>query len=84
MSVSSVTPTVSSPVNTAADLPENSTGNLNSEFRVAGEIRNDRTSALRWIRSHLFRYKHLVASFLVASIVASKRYSSVPSLTGLA
>ncbi len=84
MSVSSVTPTVSSPVNTAADLPENSTGNLNSEFRVAGEIRYDRSSALRWILSHLFRYKHLVASFLVASIVASTLYSSVPRLTGLA
>jgi ATP-binding cassette, subfamily B, bacterial len=84
MSISSVNPTVSSPISAPVDSPRNSNRNSNSEFRVANEVQYDHSSALRWILSHLFRYKHLLASFLVAAIVASALYSSVPRLTGLA
>jgi ATP-binding cassette subfamily B protein len=39
---------------------------------------------VRWILSHLFRYKRYVASFLFAALSVAILYSSVPRLTGLA
>jgi ATP-binding cassette subfamily B protein len=39
---------------------------------------------VRWILSHLLRYKHFMASFLFAAITVAVLYSSVPRLTGLA
>lgn len=54
------------------------------EFRAADEYHYDRSSAVRWILSHLFRYKHFMASFLFAAISVAILFSSVPRLIGLA
>jgi ATP-binding cassette subfamily B protein len=54
------------------------------EFRVADEYVYDRSSPVRWILSHLLRYKHLLVSFLFASVTASALFAAVPRLTGLA
>ena len=54
------------------------------EFRAVDEIHYDRSSAVRWILSHLLRYKHFMASFLFASITVAILFSSVPRLIGLA
>jgi len=39
---------------------------------------------MRWIISHLLRYKWYLASFLSASLITNVLYSAVPRLTGLA
>lgn len=54
------------------------------EFRAADEYHYDRSSALRWVLSHLFRYKRYMASFLFAAITVAILFSSVPRLIGLA
>ena len=54
------------------------------EFSVSDEFVHNRTSPLRWILSHLLRYKHFVASFLCASAAAALLASSVPALIGRA
>jgi ATP-binding cassette subfamily B protein len=54
------------------------------EFRAAGEFHYDRRSPVRWILSHLFRYKRYMASFLFAAITVAILFSSVPRLIGLA
>ena len=42
-----------------------------SEFTVAGAHRYDRRGPLRWILSHVLRYKRFIAGFLLASITAN-------------
>ncbi len=64
--------------------PPDSNAASRSEFRVADEYQYNRSSALRWILSHLLRYKHFAASFIFASLMASILFSSVPVLTGRA
>ncbi len=54
------------------------------EFRAVDEYHYNRSSAVRWILSHLLRYKHFMASFLFASITVAVLFSSVPRLIGLA
>lgn len=54
------------------------------EFRAADEYHYDRSNAVRWILSHLFRYKRFMASFLFAAISVAILFSSVPRLIGLA
>ena len=54
------------------------------EFRVAGEYRYNRSGALRWVLSHLLRYKTFIVSFLLASAGTAVLFSAVPALTGLA
>ena len=53
------------------------------EFRAVDEYHYDRRSAVRWILSHLLRYKHFMASFLFAAITVAILFSSVPRLIGL-
>jgi ATP-binding cassette subfamily B protein len=60
-------------------LPE-----ANREFSVAEAYRYEHTSPLRWVLSHLWRYKLLLLSFMVASILTNVLFSTVPRLTGLA
>jgi len=55
-----------------------------SEFRVDDEHIYDRSGPVRWIISHLLRYPHLLASFLLAAALTNVLFSSVPRLTGLA
>lgn len=54
------------------------------EFRVADEYQYERSSAVRWILSHLLRYKLLMASFILAAVSAAILFSTVPRLIGQA
>jgi ATP-binding cassette subfamily B protein len=57
---------------------------LKREFSVAGEHVYNRSSPLRWILSHLIRYPHLMASFLLAATLTNVLFSAIPVLTGQA
>jgi ATP-binding cassette subfamily B protein len=57
---------------------------LKREFTVAGEYHYNRSSAVRWIISHLLRYKHLILSFMLTVILTNILYSVIPVLTGVA
>ncbi len=54
------------------------------EFSVADEHFYNHAGPIRWIISHLIRYPHLLASFLVAAALTNVLFSSIPRLTGLA
>ncbi|HEU0293209.1 MAG TPA: ABC transporter ATP-binding protein [Anaerolineales bacterium] len=54
------------------------------EFSVDDEHIYNRSGPVRWIISHLLRYPHLLASFLLAATLTNVLFSSVPRLTGLA
>ncbi|UCH25657.1 MAG: ABC transporter ATP-binding protein [Trueperaceae bacterium] len=54
------------------------------EFRVADEYPYDRSSPLRWIVSHLLRYKLLLATFVVSASLTNIFVSAIPRMTGLA
>ena len=54
------------------------------EFSVADEHIYNRSGPVRWIVSHLIRYPHFLASFLVAATLTNVLFSAVPRLTGLA
>ena len=57
---------------------------LKREFTVAGEYHYNRSSPVRWIISHLLRYKHLILSFMLTVILTNTLYSVIPVLTGVA
>ncbi|HEY6286220.1 MAG TPA: ABC transporter ATP-binding protein [Ktedonobacteraceae bacterium] len=57
---------------------------LKREFTVAGEYHYNRSSPVRWITSHLLRYKHLILSFMLTVILTNILYSVIPVLTGVA
>lgn len=54
------------------------------EFSVTDEYVYDRSGPVRWILSHLLRYPHFLASFLLAATLTNVLFSAVPRLTGLA
>jgi ATP-binding cassette, subfamily B, bacterial len=54
------------------------------EFSIADEHIYDRSRPVRWIVSHLVRYPHFLASFLLAATLTNVLFSAVPRLTGLA
>ena len=54
------------------------------EFSIADEHIYDRSGPARWIASHLLRYPHFLASFLLAATLTNVLFSAVPRLTGLA
>ena len=57
---------------------------LKREFSVAGEVVYNRAGPVRWIISHLLRYPHFLASFLVAALLTNVLFSTIPRLTGIA
>src|SRR5437660_12487984 len=57
---------------------------IKREFTVANEYLYNRSSATRWIMSHLLRYKHLAFGFMLLSIIVNVLFSPIPSLTGVA
>ncbi len=57
---------------------------LKREFTVSDEYHYDRASPVRWIVSHLLRYKHLILSYMLAAILTNILYSVIPLLTGQA
>jgi ATP-binding cassette subfamily B protein len=56
----------------------------NAEFTVTGAPPYDHSSPLRWILSHIARYKLLATAFLVGITVTQILFAAVPRLTGLA
>src|SRR2546425_1015920 len=54
------------------------------EFTIVNEYQYNLTSPVRWIVSHVLRYKRYIASFVLASIVTNTLYACVPILTGTA
>ncbi len=57
---------------------------IKREFTVAGEYHYNHLSPVRWIISHLMRYKHLILSFMLAVILTNILYAVIPVLTGVA
>ena len=56
----------------------------NREFTVASEYQYNHSSPVRWILSHVLRYKHFILSFALASLITNSFYATVPILTGMA
>ena len=56
----------------------------NREFTVTNEYHYNRSSPIRWIISHVLRYKRFIASFALASLITNTFYATVPILTGAA
>jgi ATP-binding cassette subfamily B protein len=57
---------------------------IKREFTVANEYQYNRSGPVRWIISHLLRYKHLVISFMLAATLGNVFYAIIPILTGMA
>ena len=56
----------------------------NSEFSVEHEYVYNRSGPVRWIVSHVLRYKLFLGMFLLAVTLTNVLFSAVPRLTGLA
>ncbi|MEX2534984.1 MAG: ABC transporter ATP-binding protein [Trueperaceae bacterium] len=56
----------------------------NAEFTIKDAHQYDRSSPVRWILSHVARYKLLLASFIVGIIITQALFSAVPWITGIA
>jgi ATP-binding cassette subfamily B protein len=54
------------------------------EFSIAEEYTYNRKDPLRWIISHLLRYKGLLLLFLTAAFLTNVLFSAVPRLIGVA
>jgi ATP-binding cassette, subfamily B, bacterial len=54
------------------------------EFSVADEHVYNRSGPIHWIISHLLRYPHFLASFLLAATLTNVLFSAIPLLGGLA
>ncbi len=54
------------------------------EFTINNEYSFSQASPARWIISHLWRYKHLILCYMLASITANSLYMTVTLLTGVA
>lgn len=54
------------------------------EFTVADEYHYNRSSAIRWIASHVVRYKRFLACFLLGTLLSSVLISARPWLIGVA
>ncbi len=57
---------------------------VNREFRVEDAYHYNQAGPVRWIVSHLLRYKHFVASFVVGAVVTNVLNAAIPTLTGAA
>ena len=55
-----------------------------SEFSVADAYTYDRSGPVRWVLSHLARYRLLLVGYLLSALLANVLFSAVPRLTGLA
>jgi ATP-binding cassette subfamily B protein len=54
------------------------------EFSVAGEYHYDRAGPVRWIASHLLRYKRILLCWLITAVLANILNAVIPTLTGAA
>ncbi|WP_242527162.1 ABC transporter ATP-binding protein [Ktedonosporobacter rubrisoli] len=55
-----------------------------SEFTVAGEYHYNSSGPVRWIASHLLRYKLLAFGFILLAVLTNGLYSSISFLAGSA
>ena len=55
-----------------------------SEFTISDQYPYDHRSPVRWIISHLLRFRWLVLSFLTAGLTATLLNGAIPGLTGKA
>ena len=53
-----------------------------SEFTVGGRRAYDQRSPVRWIVSHILRFRLLLAAFLVGSVAATLLNGAIPGITG--
>ncbi|MEM7345927.1 MAG: ABC transporter ATP-binding protein [Chloroflexota bacterium] len=57
---------------------------IKREFSVADEYFYNQSTPVRWIISHLLRYKKFLVSFILASILTNVLFSVVPIFIGMA
>lgn len=57
---------------------------VSSEFTLSDQYPYDHRSPVRWIISHLLRFRWLVVSFLTAGLTATLLNGAIPGLTGKA
>lgn len=57
---------------------------LKREFSVSEAYLYNQSSPLRWVFSHLWRYKGFLLFYLVTVIIMNALFSSIPTLTGRA
>src|SRR6202011_333806 len=57
---------------------------LKREFTVTGEYQFNRASPVRWVASHLARYRQLIITFVLLTLILNIMVSFMPVLTGLA
>ena len=60
------------------------TANVKSEFTVKNAYRYNQSSAVRWILTHIWRYKWLFIAALILSVIDFFAYSQSPVLVGKA
>src|SRR5215467_5576747 len=56
----------------------------NREFTVAGAYRYNQRGPVRWIASHILRYKGVLAVFVCGTVLGEVLLAVVPSLIGVA
>jgi len=54
------------------------------EFKISDEYHYNQAGPVRWIVSHLLRYKRYIASFVVTGLFVVAVYSAIPYLAGMA
>ena len=54
------------------------------EFSVAGAYRYDHRGPVRWVRSHLLRYRRIVGGYLLGSTLANLLFGLISILVGRA
>ncbi len=54
------------------------------EFTIANEYSYNQVGAIRWIISHVIRYRFFLTLFISATIVSNVLFATTPRLTGLA
>ena len=57
---------------------------IRREFAVTAEYRYDRRGPVRWVASHVLRYKGFVALFVLGTLGANALAAAAPALTGRA
>ena len=56
----------------------------NREFTIADEVHYNRRGPIRWIISHVLRYKGYLAIFIVGTILSQVLTAIIPNLIGSA
>ena len=57
---------------------------VNREFTIADEVHYDRRGPIRWIISHVLRYKGFLAIFVVGTVLSQVLTAIIPNLIGAA